>query len=567
MSGLYDDLVPQPVKATGLYDDLVPPAPAAKPQVPPATAMDRIQAAGAGFKKGAAYLATLPLDTAANVVDLGKAAAGFGYHEITGKPIPDALDVESGPSPVGGALTREMDKVPGLSTEVARPDDALSRYISTAASVVPGALAGGGGAVGATARGVAEAVPGALGAQYVAEAKPFKSDTANNAVSVLTQALLTGAVPRGRGAPLADQANDAVRAGQEKGYVFPPAATNPNGATRFLSGMAGKSAVDQHAAVENQPVTNNLGRAAMGLPEKEGPISDLEIAKAKTQAAPGYDALRSAGQIPAPQTHVVLSGSQVTTVPGFADRLDTAISGAQGAARLAPSLKDAGLDRIVDELKSNQSFDAGDAMDTIAALRDKASAAYRAGDAGTGKAYRGVTQVLEDAIDQHLASSPATADILKNYRDSRQRFAAISDVEDNRNATTGNLQAQKLAKALQGGDYLGGPGAPLDTAARAAGQAPKAFAEPTFTSGTSHLGFWGSMLGALELGQHLPVQHGGLELAALPVLYQGGRLAARKAALGSPGQALAVRTGKAPFPAARLAAALTSAPGVLAPVQ
>lgn len=613
MSGLYDDLVPQtapavaPTQVSGLYDDLVPPAAVATKQAPPITTMDRAQAINSGLRKGAAYLATMLPDAVGNVYELGKAAIGTGYglthttetqdpenlpnglyHYVRpdgvevfsktppqegSKPvmrshtdIPSSLDV-SGPSPVGAALTGQMDRSALTTTQPRRPDDALSRYLNTAASVVPGAVAGGAGAIGATARGVAEAVPGALGAQYVAEAKPFQSDTANNAAAVLTQALLTGAAPRGRGAPLVDQANDAVRAGQQKGYVFPPAATNPNLATRFLSGMAGKSAVDQHAAVENQPATNNLGRAAMGLPEKEGPISDLEIAKAKAQAAPGYDALRGAGQIPAPQTQIVLSGSQATTVPGFADRLDAAISGAQGAARLAPSLKDAGLDRIVGELKNNQSFDAGDAMDTISALRDKASAAYRAGDAGTGKAYRAVSNVLEDALDQHLASNPATANLLQKYRDSRQRFAAIADVEENRNVGTGNVLANKLAAALQRGDYLGGPGAPLDTAARSAMQAPKAFAEPNFTTGSGHLGFWGSLIAAPEIGHLLPFHDAGLAALGGTLAYHGSRAAALKAALGAPGQALAIRTGKAPFPAARLAAALTSAPGVLAPVQ
>jgi hypothetical protein len=522
--------------------------PVAPKQGPPATAADRLQAAEGGIIKGAAYTLALPFDTAVNAVNLGAAGLGAGYHALTGKPIPSALEVNSGPSPVGAWLTSQADKSPITTTQPARADDTASRYLNTGASVLPAIAAGGEGSIPSLVRSTATAVPPALAAQYVSEAKPFKSDTANNAATVLTQALGAAAMPRARGAPVASQANDAVAAGQEAGYVFPPGATNPTAGNRLISSIAGKSSLDQHASVENQPVTNEQARAAMGVKPGDGsPVSDAEIAEAKTNAAPGYDAMRNAGQITAP--------------PTMAAQLAGALKQQSGAARLAPSLRNTQLDNLTAEIGSNKTFDAGDAMDTIAELRDKASQAYRTGDASAGRAFKGVSSVLEDAIDQHLSAN-GQPETVANYRNSRQQFAAINTVEEARNPTTGNVQAQKLAAALKGGDYIGPDGSPLRTVAESAGQAPKAFAEPTSTPGSSHLGFWGSVLGAMELGHQLPLEHGGLEAAAIPLAYQGARMGARAYALG-PGEKGAVQYQAGQLGPRAIAAALTSSPGIV----
>lgn len=54
---------------------------------------DAGNAVGTGFMNGLARLAGLPADTAANVLDLGKAALGTPYISITGKSPPEWLDV------------------------------------------------------------------------------------------------------------------------------------------------------------------------------------------------------------------------------------------------------------------------------------------------------------------------------------------------------------------------------------------------------------------------------------------------------------------------------------------
>lgn len=526
--------------APNAFDDITPP-PRAASEKPPVTAADRVQAAEGGILRGGAYLAGLIPDTILNTIDLGKAGLGYGYHELTGKPIPSALEVNDEPSPVGQWLTQQLDKSPITTTQPTRPDDTTSRYLATAGSVVPAVLSGG-GSIASIPGTVAKAAIPAMAGQYVAEAKPFSSDAANNAATVLTQALTTKAMPRGRGAPIASPANDSVRAAQEAGYVFPPATTNPTLTNRTLESVAGKTSVQQHAAIENQAVTNNQGRAAMGVPEAAGPITESEVVQGKAQAAPGYDALRGAGQINAPQN--------------FAQQLAAALTKQSGASKLDPSLTNTALETTVANLGKNRVFDAGDAMDTIGLLRDKASQAYRAGDASTGAAYRGVSKVLENAIDSDLSSrGGAAADLVSGFRDSRQQFARIAQVEDALNPTTRNLQAQKLAAALKGGDYMDGP---LRVTAQAAGQAPRAFAEPT-SSAASHMNILESGMGAI-LGEGAFGHLGLLGAAAIPA----SRWAARQYALGL-GQVNALQRAPGQIDPRLIAAGLTSAPPLLGP--
>src|SRR5580698_9412281 len=62
-------------------------APAANQQ----TAGGAAQAAASGLNAGSADLLGLPVDTARNILELGKAGLAFAYHETTGNQIRDFL--------------------------------------------------------------------------------------------------------------------------------------------------------------------------------------------------------------------------------------------------------------------------------------------------------------------------------------------------------------------------------------------------------------------------------------------------------------------------------------------
>lgn len=96
MAGPWEDYAPPAAAAapapatTGPWTDYAPPAPAAPTQ----TAAGAVQAGASGLSAGVADIAGMAADTGRNIKELGKAAAGFTYHEATGKPIPEALEPE-----------------------------------------------------------------------------------------------------------------------------------------------------------------------------------------------------------------------------------------------------------------------------------------------------------------------------------------------------------------------------------------------------------------------------------------------------------------------------------------
>lgn len=55
--------------------------------------IDGANVVGTGYFKGMTALAGLPVDTIANIMDLGNAAIGAPYTAITGKPAPDMLQI------------------------------------------------------------------------------------------------------------------------------------------------------------------------------------------------------------------------------------------------------------------------------------------------------------------------------------------------------------------------------------------------------------------------------------------------------------------------------------------
>jgi hypothetical protein len=91
---LPDNMVPADDLPDTTYNGLIP---AQKSQ----SVGDLTNAATTGINAGVADLAGLPMDTATNVANLGKAAVGYPYSKITGKAVPAALEA-SDPADVAG---------------------------------------------------------------------------------------------------------------------------------------------------------------------------------------------------------------------------------------------------------------------------------------------------------------------------------------------------------------------------------------------------------------------------------------------------------------------------------
>lgn len=506
----------------------------------PASAFDRMQAFGSGVTRGGAYLATSIPDAAINLFNLGKVGMGYGYSKFTGKAPPKALEAGEA-SPLGADLSQWLDNNVA-PTQPDRPEDAASRYLSTAGSVIPGAATGGGLVSGAKA--ALSAAPPAMAGQAVAEAHPFQSEAANTAASVAAQALGGWAMPRGRGPDVPGNAvrNQTVRAAQDAGMVFPPATTNPSTGNRLIENLAGKQQVQQHATITNRDAVNKAARTDLSLPGKGG-ISESEINGVQREANQHYEAIRQIG--------TVATGSD----PSFVSKMQAALAKYTGAGRVLTRSGTSGLQQDVQDVLSHPHSDANDLVDTISVLRDRSKAAFKSGDAGIGAAYRQASNAIEDQLekgampppeklgpDGALPQPPQTSKLIEDFQAARRRLAIAHTVEDARNEGSGDINPQKLAGMLSNNVPLSGN---LLTAAKAASLSPKAFAPVTDSKGVNHLGLWGGVLGGAALGHELAPSWG-LAPAAIAGGLHAGRLGARMYALG-PGQKNAIDSRRAPM--------------------
>jgi len=124
-----------------------------QPARPSATATDRVQAIASGASSGVASTLGLPIDTALNALDVGKAAIGLGY--LGADKVNRAFGGEGVVAPPFVNRTRRDNvlgssenikkglNAVGVDTAPVRPDDRTSRYLSTAAALGSGIVTGG----------------------------------------------------------------------------------------------------------------------------------------------------------------------------------------------------------------------------------------------------------------------------------------------------------------------------------------------------------------------------------------------------------------------------------------
>lgn len=505
---------------------------------PPVTWGDWGQAAETGPLKATAGILSMFPDFIPNIAGLGTSAYDAYQHYAKGKDWAD-LPRPNEPNPVYKGITNLMDKSPITTTQVNRPDDAASRYISTAAT----ALAGG-------PRAVIPAVAG----QAAAEARPFDDEWKNQALGMGVQAATGHLQPFGptvnRGGYEVSNAN--VQRGQAAGFKYPPATTNPVAGTRNLERVASKTAVQQDAAIHNMPLADNMGRRGIGLPGT-GAVTLADIARIRREENQRYATVRTAGQL------------QLDT-PQFRTAVAAATRTYSGAANVSPSLGRTDIHTYVNEMLRRSSHDAGDLMDTVERLRDEAKVSFRAGKNGDGAAYNNVARAIEDQMDRSLSANarmPATgtnvlAQLINptqaqtavlNFRAARTRLAQVHTFEQHWDSATGHIDAASLHNAREAGDYMSGPLADL---ADMAGPAPKAFKPVTHSPSSNHLvGSMAALAGAGEVVSHLAGggEHGlmaALGGAAIPMAYHASRSGAKSLAMGPIGQHYAQARNRGP---------------------
>lgn len=412
----------------------------------------------------------------------------------------------AGTSGMGGLLGQAISKIPGAAAAL----PTLLPAIQSGGMVANGVK----GIEGLIARAVGGAVNGAATAGLV---NPADADTGmmiSSTVPVLAKgvALAGGLMPKVRPTLNATNAEKlkTAKESMDAGYIIPPSMIDPSFKNKTLESISGKHGTAQMASTQNQAVTENLARKALGLPA-DAPLNFATMqAYRSAQHQAGYEPLRQVGAIPAGQK--------------FDQALTDIVNQYQGKGTIPALAK--GKQEITDLVESYRSkgFDAGDAVDAIRVLREDSSALYKsaaASDKAKAKATRSIADAFEGAIDDALSTS-GQKDLLAAYRAARENIAKSGSVEKAIREGSGTLDARKLAAELQKGKFLSGD---LKTIAKfgnvfdKAAQPPHLIGSPdvhnlraAFSTGA---GAGGAGLGAL-IGGPIGAAVGGATAAAYP---------------------------------------------------
>lgn len=422
----------------------------------PVTAGERVGAVGAGFNRGVAGFAGMPVDFLLNVWDLGKAGVGYTQSKITGKPPSPIFDPANRLEYAGSSehIAHLMNKTPYTDTRIPRPDDKISQYLYAGGSALPGAMLMKPTTAGQAASATAANVVPTLAAKGVADAT--SGTQYENMAPIMASLLAQGGVnymmrPKPQ-KPVDTVRRDTLEKSQEEGYVVPPSTTNPTVTNKLLESIGGKVATQQDAAIKNASITDALARRALGLPE-EAPITRQGLASIRDDLAPAYEAVKKVGTITADKQ--------------YKDALGALASKYDKAASAFPGLANEDIGNLVKSM-DQPAFDADAAIDATKILRDKSNELYAKGDKTLGKAYRQVSNELEAVIERNL---PPKSTILQDFREARKTIAKTYSVEKALNDSTGHVSAIELAKQLKKGTPLS---AELETAARFGQAFPKA---------------------------------------------------------------------------------------------
>jgi hypothetical protein len=246
--------------------------------------------------------------------------------------------------------------------------------------------------------------------------------------------------PKGFVKPNADLVRQqTLAAGQQQGLVVPPATTNPTMLNRFLESLGGKIGTAQDAAAKNVKRFTQAGKEALGLSD-DAPLTQEALQALRKEAGDAYETLRGAGQIVADEQYV--------------DDLAKVTAKFTGAAKEFPKLAKNEISDVVAEVGKKE-FSSDSAVDLLAILRDKTDDAFAQGNKGMGKAYKAITNAIENLMERSLSSSGKTG-LVKNLKDARQLIAKSWTVENAFNPATGNVVGAKLANQLSKGKPMTG---------------------------------------------------------------------------------------------------------------
>jgi hypothetical protein len=143
--------------------------------------------------------------------------------------------------------------------------------------------------------------------------------------------------------------------------------------------------------------------------------------------------------------------------PAFLDDLISVENKYAGAGASFPGAVPEDVTRLIKNFTVDK-FNSKDAIEVTRTLREQAKGNFRKGDDALAKAQIDVSNALENQIERALSTSnnPKAADMLEQFRLSRQRMAVSHTIEDAIKEGSGSVIASKLARDIQSGKYVSG---------------------------------------------------------------------------------------------------------------
>jgi len=450
-----------------------PKAPAAESGIPsarksygllevPGEAISNVPASAKRFASGLYEAVTSPIQTAKGVLDLGagvlqkalpESAVNF-INQFEGNPAAATRAIEAA-NAAGGLIKDRYGSYEGIKRTLAEDPVGAAADISTLLTGGAGLIKGYARAAVPTVAKIAgipqSAVPGTI-AKFDRFAAPLETAaTYTNPLSAITKPAQAALAAKESmfPSPLAKQqelnaVRDAtLRAAQQEGYVATPGSISPTGKNIISERMAGKTHLEQLASVQNQAVTDKLARRAAGLPETAPLTSATMQDIRKAEYAKGYEPIKQIGEI--------------KTDPAFLDDLVAVESKYAGAGASFPGAVPEDVTKLIKNFTVDK-FNSRDAIDVTRSLREQAKGNFRKGEDALAKAQIDVSNALENQIERSIAASnnPKAADILEQFRLSRQRMAVSHTIEDAIKEGGGSVIASKLARDIQSGKYVSG---------------------------------------------------------------------------------------------------------------